>query len=82
MADYAYIRVSTREQNIDRQLIALEPYNIPKKHGIPNSTESGTYEVDGSKVYLYKNGNKGTLTEYDYSGNSLRNGGHTITKIG
>ena len=32
MADYAYIRVSTREQNIDRQLIALKPYNIPKKH--------------------------------------------------
>ena len=32
MADYAYIRVSTREQNIDRQLIALKPYNISKKH--------------------------------------------------
>ena len=32
MADYAYIRVSTKEQNIDRQLMALEPYNIPKKN--------------------------------------------------
>ena len=26
---FAYVRVSTREQNIDRQLIALEPYAIP-----------------------------------------------------
>jgi len=32
MAEYAYIRVSTKEQNIERQLIALEPYNIPKKN--------------------------------------------------
>ena len=26
------MRVSTKEQNIDRQLAALEPYNIPKKN--------------------------------------------------
>lgn len=32
VANYAYIRVSTKEQNIDRQLVALEPYNIPKKN--------------------------------------------------
>lgn len=32
MAEYAYVRVSTKEQNIDRQLVALEPYNIPKKN--------------------------------------------------
>ena len=32
MANYAYVRVSTREQNIDRQLAALEPYNIPKQN--------------------------------------------------
>ena len=32
MANYAYVRVSTREQNIDRQLAALEPYNIPKRN--------------------------------------------------
>ena len=32
MKQYAYIRVSTKEQNIDRQLIALEPYHIPKKN--------------------------------------------------
>lgn len=28
MADYAYIRVSSKDQNIDRQLSALEPFNI------------------------------------------------------
>ena len=32
MAYYAYVRVSTREQSIDRQLVALEPYSIPKKN--------------------------------------------------
>ena len=32
MAEFAYMRVSTKEQNIDRQLAALEPYNIPKKN--------------------------------------------------
>ena len=32
MAEYAYVRVSTKEQNIDRQLAALEPYNIPERN--------------------------------------------------
>ena len=32
MANYAYVRVSTKEQNIDRQLVALKPYSIPKKN--------------------------------------------------
>ena len=32
MAQYAYIRVSTREQNVDRQLIALEGFDIPPKY--------------------------------------------------
>ena len=32
MAIYAYIRVSTKEQNIDRQVIALEPFQIPRKN--------------------------------------------------
>ncbi|MBQ9661693.1 MAG: recombinase family protein [Oscillospiraceae bacterium] len=32
MAEYAYVRVSTKEQNIDRQLAALKPYNIPRKN--------------------------------------------------
>lgn len=32
MKKYAYIRVSTKEQNVDRQLIALRPYDIPNKN--------------------------------------------------
>lgn len=32
MEQYAYIRVSTKEQNIDRQLLALEQYRIPLKN--------------------------------------------------
>jgi DNA invertase Pin-like site-specific DNA recombinase len=28
-AVFGYVRASTREQNVDRQLIALEPFNIP-----------------------------------------------------
>lgn len=32
MEKYAYIRVSTKEQSIDRQLLALEPYQIKKKN--------------------------------------------------
>lgn len=32
MKKYAYVRVSTREQNIDRQMKALQPYDIPQKN--------------------------------------------------
>ena len=32
MVQYAYIRVSTKEQNIDRQILALEPYHIPSEN--------------------------------------------------
>lgn len=32
METYAYVRVSTKEQNIDRQLIALSPFNISKRN--------------------------------------------------
>ena len=30
MKQYAYIRVSSKDQNVDRQLAALEPYHIPQ----------------------------------------------------
>ena len=29
---YGYIRVSSKEQNEDRQLIAMQKQNIPEKH--------------------------------------------------
>ena len=32
MKTYAYIRVSTKEQNIDRQIMALEPYDVPRRN--------------------------------------------------
>ena len=32
MANYAYVRVSTKDQNIDRQLTALKPYSIPEQN--------------------------------------------------
>ena len=32
MRKYAYIRVSTKEQNVDRQIRALEPYHILEKN--------------------------------------------------
>jgi DNA invertase Pin-like site-specific DNA recombinase len=32
MEQFGYIRVSTKEQNTDRQLMALKPYNIPRKN--------------------------------------------------
>ena len=32
MATYAYIRVSTKEQHLDRQLLALSVFDLPKKN--------------------------------------------------
>ena len=32
MNQYAYVRVSTRSQNVDRQLIALKGYDLPKEN--------------------------------------------------
>lgn len=32
MVKYAYIRVSTKEQNVDRQLMALESYSVPERN--------------------------------------------------
>ena len=32
MTIFAYVRVSTKKQNIDRQIAALEQYEIPEKN--------------------------------------------------
>ena len=37
---FGYIRVSTQEQNTDRQLVAMAPFNIPKRN-IYTDTQSG-----------------------------------------
>ena len=40
MEQYAYIRVSTKEQNIDRQLLALEKYQATfTEEGLPRNAE-------------------------------------------
>ena len=41
---YGYVRVSTREQNEERQLIALSDYGVPRKQG-----DCGCYVLDTSK---------------------------------
>lgn len=50
------------------------------KDGSLSSTETGTYEVKGSKVILHENGNMGTSTVYKYKGGKLVNNGHEFTK--
>ena len=40
MATYAYVRVSTKEQNVDRQIKALEPFEVPKSN-IYSDQQSG-----------------------------------------
>ena len=32
MEKYAYVRVSTKEQNLDRQLMAIEPFKLSEKN--------------------------------------------------
>lgn len=32
MGNYAYVRVSTKEQNVERQIMALKPYQIPENN--------------------------------------------------
>lgn len=32
MNQYAYLRVSSKDQNLDRQLAVLEPFHLPKKN--------------------------------------------------
>lgn len=32
MNTYAYLRVSTREQHLDRQILALEPFDVPERN--------------------------------------------------
>lgn len=51
------------------------------KNGEPASTEKGTYEIDGSKVYLYENGKKGAYTTYKFKNDSLNNNGNSLTKV-
>lgn len=54
MKKYAYVRVSTKEQNIDRQLKALEPYDIPQKNIYCDHQSGKNFERPGYHRLLKK----------------------------
>ncbi len=47
---YGYARVSTREQNLDRQIIALQQYGIPERDIITDKESGKTLERDGYRM--------------------------------
>lgn len=51
---YGYIRVSTREQNEDRQLIALSVYHIPKEHLFIDKQSGKDFDRPGYKKLMKK----------------------------
>ena len=44
---YGYARVSTREQNLDRQIIALQQYGISDRDIVTDKESGKTLERDG-----------------------------------
>lgn len=54
MKKYAYVRVSTKEQNLDRQLKALEPYEIPKKNLYCDYQSGKNFERPGYRKLMKK----------------------------
>ena len=54
MTDYAYIRVSTKEQNIDRQIKAIEPYNIAQRNVYCDRQSGKDFERPAYKKLLKK----------------------------
>jgi len=59
MQAYAYCRVSTKEQNMDRQIVAFEKYEISAKNTYFQSFESYGYEaiIDSMMGFrFFKNG--------------------------
>lgn len=54
MEQYAYIRVSTKEQNIDRQLLALKPYQISEKNIYCDYQSGKDFERPAYKKLLKK----------------------------
>lgn len=51
---YGYIRVSTRDQNKDRQLVALSSYSIPKKNLFLDKQSGKDFERPAYKRLLKK----------------------------
>ena len=51
---YGYVRVSTREQNEERQMIALEGFGVPRKNVYMDKQSGKDFERDGYKRLLRK----------------------------
>lgn len=47
---YGYARVSTREQNLDRQFVALQQYGIPERDIITDKESGKTLNRDGYRM--------------------------------
>ena len=54
--------------------------NVVYQNNSVASKEKGTYTIDGNKVILYENGNKGISTTYQYKNGKLTNNGHNLSK--
>lgn len=52
MGKYAYVRVSTKEQNLDRQLVALQEYEVPKKNIYYDYQSGKNFDRPGYKKLL------------------------------
>lgn len=41
---YGYVRVSTREQNLDRQILAMRDFGVPKKQIFPDKVSGKDFD--------------------------------------
>ena len=62
MEQYAYIRVSTKEQHIDRQIMALKPYSISPKNIYCDYQSGKDFErPEYRKLYIYQTESKNRI---------------------
>ena len=54
MKTYGYIRVSTKEQNEDRQLIAMREFDVPKENVIIDKQSGKDFDRPGYKKLMRK----------------------------
>jgi hypothetical protein len=50
------------------------------KNGVLSTIEDGTFEINGSKVVLHRDGNEGVSRTYKAKGEHLVNNGHEFSK--
>ncbi len=51
---YGYVRVSSKDQNLDRQLLAMEPFEIPKEQIIKDKVSGKDFERPAYLLLLKK----------------------------